>query len=221
MRKILLLEDDTILQEIIEEFLTEIGYRVDCFYDGEKALDAAMAQRYDMLLLDVNVPEIDGFELLGYLREIRNRTPAIFITSLGDLKNLRKGFDIGAEDYLKKPFELDELAIRIEHHMRAGGGVPYEFGSFTFLPERHLLTTEEGERIPLKTRESLILAYLLGRQGDVVSFDELIENLWEEEQRPTYATIRTYIKNLRKILGHSTIENVKGEGYRVAIDDRL
>ncbi len=221
MRKILLLEDDTILQEIIEEFLTEKGYSVDCFYDGEKALDAAMEERYDMLLLDVNVPEIDGFELLEYLREIRNRTPAIFITSLGDLKNLRKGFDIGAEDYLKKPFELDELAIRIEHHIRAGVGAPRELGSFTLYPERNQLSDSEGERITLKSRESMILAYLLDRRGDVVSFDELIENLWEEDQRPTYATIRTYIKNLRKILGHEMIENVKGEGYRVAIDDRL
>jgi len=221
MRRILLLEDDTILQEIIEEFLMEKGYRVDCFYDGEEALEAAMTERYDMLLLDVNVPEIDGFELLGYLREIRNRTPAIFITSLGDLKNLRKGFDLGAEDYLKKPFELDELAIRIEHHMRSGGGAPHEIGPYTFYPDRHLLVDGEGERSPLKARESLILAYLLNRKGEVVSFDELIENLWEEEQRPTYATIRTYIKNLRKLLGHEAIDNVKGEGYRIAINDRL
>ncbi|WP_456431549.1 response regulator [Nitratifractor sp.] len=83
--------------------MIERGYRVDCYYDGESALDAAMKEHYDMLLLDVNVPEIDGFEMLEYLQEIRNRTPAIFITSLGDLKNLRKGFDLGAEDYLKSP----------------------------------------------------------------------------------------------------------------------
>ncbi len=221
MRRILLLEDDIILQEIIEEFLIERGYRVDCYYDGESALDAAMQEHYDMLLLDVNVPEIDGFELLEYLREIRNRTPAIFITSLGDLKNLRKGFDLGAEDYLKKPFDLEELAIRIEHHLRQGGGDIRECGPFTFQPERHLLLGPEGERIPLKAKESMILGYLLSRRGEVVSFDELIANVWEEDQTPAYATIRTYIKNLRKILGHEMIENVKGEGYRIDDADRV
>ncbi|WP_456393769.1 response regulator transcription factor [Nitratifractor sp.] len=216
MKKILLLEDDIILQEIIEEFLTEKGYDVECFYDGEQALDAATARSFDMLLLDVNVPEVNGFELLEYLREIRNHTPAIFITSLNDLKNLRKGFELGAEDYLKKPFDLDELAIRIAHHLRGAGRSTYRIGAMEFLPERHLLCTSEGETIPLKQKESKILAYLLSREGRVVSSDELIENLWDNEQPPTYATIRTYIKNLRKALGHAVIENIKGEGYRIA-----
>jgi len=216
MAKILLLEDDLILQEIIEEYLTEQGYEVECFYDGESALDAAMQRRYDLLLLDVNVPEIDGFEMLGYLREIRNRTPAIFITSLGDLKNLKKGFELGAQDYLKKPFELDELAIRIEHHLKNLGTMPRPCGPFRFHPARHALEHEDGSFLPLKLKESRILAYLLSREGEIVSFEELIENLWQEEQAPTYATIRTYIKNLRKILGYEMIENVKGEGYRLA-----
>ena len=113
--KILLLEDDIILQEIIEEFLVERGYDVESFFDGEKALDAIGAGSYDMLLLDVNVPNIDGFEILSYLREIGNTTPAIYITSLASIADLKKGFDLGADDYLKKPFELEELDARIGH----------------------------------------------------------------------------------------------------------
>jgi len=118
MVKLLLLEDDLILQEIIAEYLREQGYAVDTYLDGSKALDAAMTQPYDMLLLDVNVPEIDGFELLGYLREIKNSIPVIFITSLSGIKSLQKGFELGANDYLKKPFELAELCIRIEHQLQ-------------------------------------------------------------------------------------------------------
>ncbi len=113
--KILLLEDDVILQEIIEEFLIEEGYSVESFFDGEKALDAIGVGIYDMLLLDVNVPNIDGFEILSYLREIGNTTPAIYITSLAGIADLKKGFDLGADDYLKKPFELEELNARIKH----------------------------------------------------------------------------------------------------------
>jgi len=112
--KILLLEDDIILQEIIEEFLVERGYDVESFFDGEKALDAIGAGSYDMLLLDVNVPNIDGFEILSYLREIGNTTPAIYITSLASIADLKKGFDLGADDYLKKPFELEELKALIK-----------------------------------------------------------------------------------------------------------
>jgi DNA-binding response OmpR family regulator len=221
MERILLLEDDLILQEIIEEYLTERGYRVESFYDGEQALDAAMERRYDLLLLDVNVPEINGFELLGYLREIHNRTPVIFITSLGDLKNLRKGFELGAEDYIKKPFELDELLIRMTHHIQAGGGRPLECGEMVFYPDRYLLENREGSQIPMRVKEARILAHLLRRRGEVVSADELIENLWDDEFTPTYATIRTYIKNLRKLLGNGIIENVRGEGYRIGSSESL
>ncbi len=221
MRKILLLEDDVILQEIIEEFLVEKGYEVESFYDGEEALDAAMRGRYDMLLLDVNVPQIDGFEMLEYLREIRNHTPAIFITSLNDLKNLRRGFDLGADDYLKKPFDLDELLIRIEHHLRYKDEDLSRCGPYTFNPQRHYLERKGGERIMLKAKEAAILAYLLKRRNELVTFDELIANVWDDDQSPAYATIRTYIKNLRKVLGHEMIENIKGEGYRLALADKL
>ena len=119
MTRLLLLEDDPILHEIIAEYLEEHGYEVDGYFDGEQALQAIMDGGHAMLILDVRVPELDGFELLEYLRDIRNTTPAIFITSLSGIKDLQKGFRLGANDYLKKPFELDELRIRIEHQLTA------------------------------------------------------------------------------------------------------
>jgi DNA-binding response OmpR family regulator len=217
MATLLLLEDDLILQEIIAEYLQEQGYVVDTYLDGEKALNAAMTKQYDMLLLDVNVPEIDGFEMLAYLREIKNSTPVIFITSLSGIKSLQRGFELGANDYLKKPFELAELHIRITHQLHA---MEHEkvliVGPFHFYPENQ--TLKKGEmQIALKQKEVQILQYFLRKQGTIISLEELIENIWMGENRPTYATIRTYIKNLRKALGSEAIVNIKGSGYRLNI----
>ena len=136
--KILLLEDDVILQEIIEEFLVEKGYKVDSFFDGEKALDAVGESSYDLLLLDVNVPNIDGFEILAYLRDIGNTTPTIYITSLAGIEDLKKGFALGADDYLKKPFDLEELDARISHIMKLYRlQDEIEFDGMKFIPKAH------------------------------------------------------------------------------------
>ena len=217
MAKILLLEDDLILQEIIQEYLVDHNFVVESFFDGEKALEAIDKNRYDMLLLDVNVPIVDGFELLGYLRDIKNSTPAIYITSLSGVKNLQKGFDLGANDYLKKPFDLEELIIRIEHHLQATlSDKLIEFSNIKFYPKEQYLV-QDGSRIELKRKEAEILLYLINRKNEIVSSDELIENLWDSDKIPVYATIRTYIKNLRRAIGGERIENIKGSGYRLNI----
>ena len=216
MKKILLLEDDLILQEIIEEYLVENGYSVDCFFNGEEALDKILNNRYDMLLLDVNVPEINGFEIVEYIKkELKKTTPVIFITSLTEAKNLEKAFEIGANDYLKKPFDLDELKIRIEHHLsKFAKSDSVKIGNINFFSKKQLLVID-GKEIKLKSKESLILQFLLEQNGDIVSVDDIIFNVWGENDMPTYATIRTYIKNLRKAVGSDIIENVKGDGYRI------
>ena len=212
--KILLLEDDVILQEIIEEFLLEQGYGVESFFDGEKALDAISVSHYDMLLLDVNVPNINGFEILSYLREIGNTTPAIYMTSLSGVEDLKKGFDIGADDYLRKPFELVELQTRIEHI-----GKLYkleeemEFDGMKFIPKAHQIFLG-SKVIELRQKEAQVLEYFVRNTGKIISCDEIIENIWNDENVPTHATIRTYIKNLRKMFDKEYFENIKGEGYR-------
>jgi len=217
MAKILLLEDDLILQEIIAEYLVENGFSVDTFFNGEKALDAIAKNSYDMLLLDVNVPNIDGFEILQYLREIKNTTPAIYITSLSGIKNLQKGFELGANDYLKKPFDLDELIIRINHHLQESiNSEVIEYGSLKIYPKKHYFI-KNGKQVDLKRRELEILIYLINSSNTIVSADEIIENVWGDENTPAYATIRTYIKNLRRALGNGAIDNIKGSGYRLNI----
>lgn len=215
--KILLLEDDVILQEIIEEFLIENSYEVDSFYDGEKALDAIGNSHYDLLLLDVNVPSINGFEILSYLRDIGNTTPAIYITSLAGINDLKKGFELGADDYLKKPFDLEELQVRIEHIAK----VNYlqdeiEFNGMRFIPKAHQIYIGE-KLIEMRQKEAQVLEYFVQNQGKIISCDEIIENVWRDENVPTHATIRTYIKNLRKMFDKEYFHNIKGEGYRFNI----
>lgn len=215
--KVLLLEDDVILQEIIEEFLLEQGYEVESFFDGEKALDTIGSGSYDMLLLDVNVPGIDGFEILSYLREIGNTTPAIYITSLSGINDLKKGFGLGADDYLKKPFELEELKARIEHIIRIYRlQEEIEFDGMKFIPKAHQIFMN-GRVIEMRQKEAQVLEYFIRNAGKIISCDEIIENVWDDEHVPAHATIRTYIKNLRKMFEKEYFENIKGEGYRFNI----
>jgi len=212
--KILLLEDDALLQEIIEEFLLECEYEVSSFFDGEKALDSILETSYDILLLDVHVPNIDGYEILEYLRNIGNSTPVIYITSLAGIENIKKGFLLGADDYLKKPFNLEELKIRIEH-VRKTHIIEEEisFDDIVFTPKEHKLVMGENI-VSIRQKEAKILEYFIKHKNKIISCDEIIENVWENDTLPTHATIRTYIKNLRKILKKEYIDNIKGEGYR-------
>ena len=215
--KILLLEDDVILHEIIEEFLLEKGYEVEGFFDGEKALDAIGSVSYELLLLDVNVPSIDGFEILSYLRQIGNTTPVIYITSLSGIDDLKKGFDLGADDYLKKPFELEELYARIERIIRLYRlQEEIEFDGMKFIPKAHQIFLNDTV-IEMRQKEAQVLEYFIRNTGKIISCDEIIENVWDDENIPAHATIRTYIKNLRKMFEKEYFENIKGEGYRFNI----
>ena len=215
--KILLLEDDVILQEIIEEFLVENGYDVDSYFDGGKALDAIISGTYDMLLLDVNVPSIDGFEILSYLREIGNTIPVIYITSLSGIADLKKGFALGADDYLKKPFELEELNARIEHVVRLHRlQEEIEFDGMRFIPKAHQIYIDD-KVVEMRQKEAQVLEYFIRNTGKIISCDEIIENVWDDEHIPAHATIRTYIKNLRKMFNKEYFDNIKGEGYRFNI----
>jgi len=215
--KILLLEDDVILQEIIEEYLIEQGYTVESYFDGEKALDAIGNHQYDLLLLDVNVPNIDGFEILSYLRDIGNTTPAIYITSLASIDDLKKGFALGADDYLRKPFDLEELNTRILHIIKVHKlHEEIEFDGMKFIPKAHQIIYDDGI-IEMRQKEAQVLEYFMRNSGKIVSCDEIIENVWDDDSIPTHATIRTYIKNLRKMFNKEYFDNIKGEGYRFNI----
>lgn len=215
--KILLLEDDPILSEIIEEFLCEHGYHVALFYDGQEALDALFVDKFDILVLDINVPRLSGFELLKALKEAKIHTPTIFITSLSQINDVKKGFALGAEDYLKKPFELEELLVRIErtkklHNIEQNEPVKLS-NAIVYEPFNNTLFTP-SQSFQLRKKEAQLLDFFLSQQNRLLSFEEIIEEVWRYDDVPTHATVRTYIKNLRSYGLEGNIENIKGVGYR-------
>ena len=217
--KIFLLEDDTILCELIEEYLKELGFSVEVAYDGYEALDLINNTRFDLLILDVGVPNLNGFELLKYLKDIGINIPTIYITSLNTAKDIEKAFNIGCDDYIKKPFELKELEVRINHLLkRLNLDIEkFKFSEQIFYNFSLKSINKEGKNYNLSPKEAQILEYFIQNQNRFISLEELSSNIWSLETPPAYSTIRTYIKNLRKILGKEILVTRKGVGYKFEI----
>lgn len=215
--KILLLEDDLILNEIIEEHLVLQDNDVISTFSGYEAQNYLYSETFDLLLLDVNVPDINGFDLLKELRTQNIKTPAIFITSLNMADDMQKGFESGCDDYIKKPFDLKELDLRINNIKRFFNISPKNITIIDekiFLDNENLMIINENKKIQITKKESEVLLYLIKNSSKIVSIDELTLNLWAYEDSPTASTIRTYIKNLRKFVGEDKISNIRGVGYR-------
>ncbi|MDD2640981.1 MAG: response regulator transcription factor [Arcobacteraceae bacterium] len=215
--KILLLEDDFILNEILLEFLQSLHYDVVSVFDGQEAQTLAYEQLFDLFILDVNVPLIDGFSFLKELRKRAINTPAIFITSLNRAEDLKQGFESGCDDYIKKPFELQELALRINNIKRLfnieNNAQVHIAQNITYNTDTFELNNN-GIKTTLPKKEAKILEYFLKNENKIISSDELSVNIWSYEEYPLSSTIRTYIKNLRKLLGEEAITTLKGVGYR-------
>ncbi len=212
--KILLLEDDTALANILVDFLQD-EYEVVQTYSMKKALQLAEDEKFDLYIFDINVPDGDGISLLRGLRDFSDETPAIFITAFHDVKYLKSAFESGANDFIKKPFDLEELAQRIENIKRHFG-----MESLLKLNEQMLFDTKmhllkiSNKTIKLTHKESQCLHYLYKSRHRVVSSDELLQNFWEFEDMPSDDAIRTIVKNLRKHIGKERIVNIRGEGYK-------
>lgn len=215
--KIFLMEDDLLVNEIIEEHLTEQGHDIKISFNGNTAEEILYSEVFDLLLLDVNVPNIDGFKLLKELREREIFTPAIFITSLTMMDDIEKGFDSGCDDYLKKPFELKELDLRINNIKRLfkiNNDKILTISNDITIDKENLLVKVNEKEVHISSKELNVLEYLMKHQNTPVSIDELTSNIWSYENTPLATTIRTYIKNLRKALGEEYITNIRGVGYR-------
>ena len=215
--KILLMEDDLILNEIITEHLEEHNYEIVSVFDGEEAQDKIYSQTFDLLLLDVNVPNLSGFDLLKDIRLKEIKTAAIFITSANMLEDIEEGFKSGCDDYIKKPFELKELDLRINNIKRLHNISPstnIELSANLSLDIEKLCIRKKEEDIHITQKECDVLLYLIKNKNKNVSIDELSLNVWAYEDSPIASTIRTYIKNLRKIVGEEYILNTRGVGYR-------
>jgi len=214
---ILLLEDDPLLSKILTKHLKQ-NYSVTPVYDGNSALERIENKKFDLLILDSNVPEISGLELIKELRSYNNTTPIIMITAYQDTLHLKTAFTNGCNDYIKKPFELDELDMRIENITRTfnieqNQDIPIT-KEILFDALNHKIT-KEGKVFSLAKKESEFLNYLAVNRNRTISKEELTQNLWSYDHMPSDATLRVYIRNLRAIIGKETIETIRGTGYRL------
>ena len=218
--KILLLEDELMLNEAITEFLESRGDVVIGVKEGNEALSKAQEERFDLLILDINVPGIDGLSLLEKLHEQKIQTPAIYISALVDIEDISRAFDLGCFDYLKKPFHLKELSLRIDKVMASQ---PQErkrlhirlSGRYSYDAERSTLMFDNVPQ-PLSKRQVQIVDLLARNRGRVVDFEEFRTYVWDEVYVDN-ATIRAEVNRLKKVLKEDFIQNIRALGYMIDI----
>lgn len=214
--KILLLEDEVMLNESICEYLHSEGHQVESFFDGLKALEAIKESAYDLLILDITVPGLDGLTFLEKIHALKIHVPAIYISALVDIEDISRAYDLGCNDYLKKPFHLKELSLRVNRvkildttprvHLRLSKNYSYdqEHSTLLFNQETQILTKRQSQIIDLLSRN----------RGRIVDFEQFQNYVWSE-QIVDNATIRAEINRLKKNLKEDFIINVRGMGYMI------
>jgi len=214
MARILLLEDDAILSETLCELLESQGYEVSSVKNGNTLLDITQNHSYELMLFDVNVPDYNGFELLDMLRKSGDKTPCIFLTSLNDIASLSKGFEVGADDYLKKPFDFDELLVRIGAILRKSFSSEQNILKYKNL--LYKISTNElydgNELLLLAPQEQKLLALFFKRQGETITKEDFLYEL-DNDSESSEGALRVYITKLRKV--GLEIQTIKGTGYRL------
>ncbi len=212
--KILLLEDDRLYSETLCDWLEEEGFEVEACYDPHTAFEACFSRRFALYLFDINLPFQNGLETFRQLRQSGDETPVIFLTSREDKASLLEGFEIGADDYLRKPVDLEELSARLTAALRRRhrGGEPKTLGAYTMDPRsRDLLL--EGKPLRLGRKIYDLLELFLERSGETVSQEEIKERLWRYDEEASEGAIRVYVTRLKKLFPEA-IQNVRGVGYR-------
>jgi len=217
--KILVLEDDELFLETLEDFLSDEGFIVHRATNGEEVLELCYENSYDLYLFDINVPKLNGIDLLKELRKNNDDTSTIYLTSYKDKEMLTKGFMTGCDDYLKKPVDLDELLLRIQSLLKRSGK------SFSEIKLTEELTFEPKSRRVLKNGEDLYIAnkvidlleLFLERKDAIITKDMIIDKLWGFEEDYSEGSIRVYINNLKKLVGKEKIKNIKGVGYKIEL----
>lgn len=211
--KILILEDDRLFNETLQDFLEEEGYECDTVLDPYSALDLTYENKYDIYLFDVNLPYESGFDLLGKLRSGGDMTPAIFITSRDDKDSLKNGFCAGADDYMKKPIDFDELQLRIEALLRRQTRTSNITIGEYMIDLKNKRIYHEGEEIEMTIKVIELLILFIQSHGDVVTTEFIKEQLWTANQMPSEGSIRVYVAQLKKYFP-DYISNIRGIGYR-------
>jgi DNA-binding response OmpR family regulator len=219
--RLLLVEDDTMIGETVLDQLRAEHYAVDWVRDGEMAETALQTQTYDLVVLDLGLPRRDGLEVLRGLRARKQRVPVLVATARDSVQQRVQGLDAGADDYILKPFDLDELLARIRALLRRASGRAepvYEYRGVTICPATREVSVQ-GSPVVLSAREWAVLEPLLARPGLVLSRQQLEEKLYGWKDDVSSNAVEVYIHGVRKKLGADLIQNVRGVGYMVPRDE--
>ena len=214
---ILLLEDDIQLSDTVKQFLELNNYRVLCAYDGLQAQDIAYETHIDMMLLDVKVPNLNGFDFLKKIRSENKDIPVILVTSLNSTKDVEQGFTYGCDDYIRKPFSLKELLFRINSLFRRAYSASDErvmISNNIIFDMKEMTLTKDNQKIPLKAKELKLLSLFLQHPDEMLEYKRIFESLWGYNEEYSHGSLRAYIRSLRSILGKEYIETNKNMGYR-------
>jgi len=219
--KILIIEDDKEINEALKEGLEDESYAVDSCFDGEDGYHTAMAEEYDLIILDVMLPSMNGFEVCKKLRAEKNTTPILMLTARGQSQDVVRGLDFGADDYLPKPFNFDILLA----HMRAILRRPsqkleevLQVGDLVLNPSSKQVS-RAGDEIKLTTKEYAVLEYLMRNEGKVLSKEKIISNVWDFDADVLPNNVELFIMFLRKKIDkpykRKLIQTVPGFGYKI------
>ena len=219
MQNILIVEDDMDIQELLREFLKEAGYEVTSASDGIEAMDLFVKNKYDLILLDIMLPKIDGFGVCELIRK-QSQIPIIMLTALGGEEEQIRGLDLQVDDYITKPFSVPILIRKIAAVLRRSSQTQEE-GHETIacrnlsLDLDNYTATVDGIAYELTQREFEVLRELLTHQGRIMTRRNLLDKLWRYDFYGDERVVDTHIKNLRKKLGIEFIQTVRGVGYRI------
>ncbi len=219
MLKILVLEDDILFSQTLEDFLCQENFEVHLVYDGQKALELSYENVYDLYLFDINLPDLNGLDLLKILRKNQNTTPCIYLTSFKDKDTLKQSYINGCDDYLKKPIDLDELLLRIKSVLKRSGN------NFDTLVLKDNITFDPNTKRLYKNNIDMnvsfkvikLLELFLNNKHNIITKDMIIAKLWNFEDNYSNGAIRVYIHSLKKILGKNSIQSIKGFGYKIEL----
>jgi DNA-binding response OmpR family regulator len=213
--KILLLEDDLLFGESIVDVLEEEGFEVVLCRNGQSALDETYKNQFDLYLLDINVPLIDGLSLLKELRRANDLTPTIYLTSHNEIEKLSQAFEIGADDYLKKPFNTDELIVRVHALLRRTKGKSRHCVGIFCIDELHKCILMGDKELALSLKEYQLMGLLIRNVGEIVTKEMIMDALWSPSEMISDGAIRVYINRLKQEIGSDLIVNIRGVGYRL------
>ena len=221
--RILLCEDDENLGTLTREYLEDKGFKAELFADGEAGYKAFLKGKYDICLLDVMMPKKDGYQLAQEIRAINSDVPIIFLTAKALKEDILEGFKIGADDYITKPFSMEELVFRVEAILRRTKGkkskesTVYRIGKFTFDTQRQVLFTDDKSD-NLTTKESELLSLLCAHMNEILARNFALKTIWIDDNYFNARSMDVYITKLRKKLKDDpTIEiiNIHGKGYKL------